>query len=188
MALFPGNLTFDDFSKQLFLSLVSSTRSSNLFPEGSAHTFYCTTYPFFKERVREFGNRLLVLQQRTITHLNPFTDTNITDLDPQFDNLAKRFEEEIVETTDTFLEKIDLYFDELKGEKEKSRIVSKTVLFKEKGQKQREIIYAKNILRPQDQWRHRVDNSYSVFIPRITHKPNAKIPLPEAQPTFASLQ
>lgn len=61
------------------------------------------------------------------------------------------------------------------------RFDNKGLMLTRKGNKDREIIHAKNILRPQEAWRHRVDNSYGAFIPKITSKPHARQPLDEGR-------
>jgi exosome complex exonuclease RRP6 len=47
------------------------------------------------------------------------------------------------------------------------------------------IFYGSNITRPQDKWKDEIDNSYDPFIPRITSKPNAKVPLDKVFTTLA---
>ena len=42
-------------------------------------------------------------------------------------------------------------------------------------------IHAKNVQRPQLQFREQIDNSNTPFIPSIRHKPNALVPLPESK-------
>jgi exosome complex exonuclease RRP6 len=39
------------------------------------------------------------------------------------------------------------------------------------------VFYGTNIPRPQDKWRDEIDNSTDPFFPRISEKPNAKVPL-----------
>lgn len=41
------------------------------------------------------------------------------------------------------------------------------------------MVHAKNIVRPQLRWETKVDNTNVPFVPLITYKPNALVPLEE---------
>lgn len=137
-----GGKTFDEYSKALLSTLIQATRLSNQLPDSEEYSYY-TTYPTFPSRMKNLGASLLNRGQQLISH-TVGTESSLTKIDPQIDDLNDKFNSDVVEALDVLLEQVvckslgkhpkvqDLYLDTKGHETDKTSLVAKTIHFREK--------------------------------------------------------
>lgn len=102
-ALLDGK-TFDEYSKALLSTLIQATRLSNQLPDSEEYSYY-TTYPTFPSRMKNLGASLLNRGQQLISH-TAGTESSLTKIDPQIDDLNDKFNSDVVEALDVLLEQV----------------------------------------------------------------------------------
>lgn len=172
-ASFIDGKTFDEFSQGLFNALISCSQISNTLPDTDDQKYFAT-FPSYQLKISQIGESLLRLKQRFLDHNQ--SDAKITDLENE--DLEEVYNERIVDCVDNILDKVDAYIDDCKGEKTKTTVINQGANIRKETQINR-VQQSMNILRPQDKFIDRIDNSYGNFVPRITCKPNAVVPLPD---------
>ncbi len=98
-----GEANLDEFTQQLFEKLINATQVSNNLPSEDEYQYYASFKPF-KNKMSEFGKRLLNLTQNFLQH-----DTNakapvINDSD-DVDEVTEKFDE-VVDFVDRLIEKV----------------------------------------------------------------------------------
>ncbi|EDV23854.1 uncharacterized protein TRIADDRAFT_27020, partial [Trichoplax adhaerens] len=170
--------------------LIKATQCGNKLPTaGDDYDFYAS-YSSFQQFMQEAGDRLLSLNGALIRHLGlncrwPL-QSDAFDIDDRTDSL--------IDANDAILEKVDLLIDEAQGIKRNvepmipansNQNYPKIASWNTKRDKVRamaenfKFLHAKNIQRPQLQFKTKIDNSSSPFIPKLKCKPNALVPLPK---------
>jgi hypothetical protein len=102
--VFLAGLSYDDYTKSLFSTLVQATRLSNQIPDTDEYSYYTASLTF-PARMKDLGQRLLHKGQQIISH-TANTGSNLTDIDPVHDDLADRFTSDVVEALDLLLEQV----------------------------------------------------------------------------------
>ncbi|GAM21379.1 hypothetical protein SAMD00019534_045540 [Acytostelium subglobosum LB1] len=174
------------FQKSLLGNLISAIKISNQLPLDEDYSYY-TTYPVFKNKMNQLGNRLLTLTQRFVTFENQKNNPHIFEKHTaeDVDDISELFPS-VVDVVDTIIDKVDGFTDQIDKSQTSSQpnIYIATSKIASKGGKSNEynMFYGANIQRPQMKFEEPVDNSIYPFIPKIQEKPNAMVPL---DPIFA---
>ncbi|KAK3729819.1 hypothetical protein QZH41_016093, partial [Actinostola sp. cb2023] len=171
--------------------LVGATQKANALPApGEDHDFYYS-FSDFREFRNAQGTRLLNNAQALLRHFHvrcawpkKGQPCDSVDVDDLFDNL--------VEANDIILEEVDTKLDEASGlSKNKKPVINQSVQSSkpvvsswnrrsfESGKKDSPVrlLLAKNVTRPQLNFKDKVDNTNTPFVPILKHKPNAIKPL-----------
>ncbi|EGG17241.1 3'-5' exonuclease [Cavenderia fasciculata] len=173
------------FSKNLYGNLISAIKISNQLPIDEDYSYY-STYPAFREKMNQFGRRLLNLTDNFVQSENPkhspLFDTNDNE---DVEDVSERFTN-IVEVVDGIIDKVDHLTDQM--DKPNRLIQTNTILSSTTTTTQAttttigkttelNMFYGHNIMRPQLKFEDKVDNSNYPFLPKITEKPNQLKPL-----------
>lgn len=95
--------SYDEYSKLLFSTLIQATRLSNTLPNEDDYAYY-TAFPTFPPRMKKLGQTLLHRCHQIMAHTTD-SSANITNIDPQVDDLNGRFTD-VVESLDALLEQV----------------------------------------------------------------------------------
>lgn len=164
---------------------MEATKAVNLLPSGASRDLY-SAYPSFSRVMTNFGNdEVLSVIQQVIQYRSMKGNIVRRDNEEKFELLQ--------EFNDTMLESINSTLDELQGirktlpavqiqEVKASPVPQKyqlsSLAYQSSPLNKTTLITAKNILRPQSNFKIPVDNSRSSpFVPRIKDKPNSIRPL-----------
>lgn len=155
----------------LFKKLIAGSRASNEIPEAEDFKYY-KSYPTFKGQVENISERVLSLLDKLASFANPEHEAaSIVTADDD----GNRFNV-LVENVDHVLEQCDLHLDDMLGlsitEPAKGSV---TKHFNNLSNKRR----SKILMKPQLKFKDKIDNSNSIWIPKIREKPNALNPLPD---------
>ncbi|CAK9031818.1 Exosome component 10 (Autoantigen PM/Scl 2) (P100 polymyositis-scleroderma overlap syndrome-associated autoantigen) (Polymyositis/scleroderma autoantigen 100 kDa) (PM/Scl-100) (Polymyositis/scleroderma autoantigen 2) [Durusdinium trenchii] len=193
----------EELEKRMFEALVLGTKASNSLPSGHEELSYFESLPEFKERIGAFRERIVKLilelaanvdSSDQLFNLDALRSAEISDV-ASFEPVANVIE--------LLLENVDDYLQEAvkganggdtagagdarrgDGDSNKQLTVTKGELVRGVRAGLHGVITHANIERPQKNFgsgQFGVDNSRNPFRPRLTHKPNAVVPLPEGGP------
>ncbi|CAD5115625.1 DgyrCDS4582 [Dimorphilus gyrociliatus] len=184
-----GEFDVDEITKNVFGNVMKCVKSANGLPSGQDYDYY-SSFQKMKDVLDYEGNRLLQNVQNIMKFhgakgnlLNTLENPNVED---KFDIL--------VDANDQLLEGIGIHLDEAAGLKnDKSTVVvsvtssprhhisgSWNKITDNSSPTTAKLLTARNITRPQLQFREKVDNGNRPFVPLIKFKPNAKISLEDS--------
>ncbi|KAL8564918.1 hypothetical protein ACOMHN_019821 [Nucella lapillus] len=202
--LFPGCTSITEFSQKMLKTVVGATKASNDLPTGDDYEYY-STYDNVRTVMHLEARRILQLMQNMMRHHNVKGTISGTDhaleLDEQFDvimdandQILERVFDVMMDANDQILERVATAVDEATGvKKDEQKLVLAAITrpnpavasWNKKrtstgGSTPMQLMTTKNIKRPQQNFRDRVDNSNKPFIPILRHKPNASKSLQES--------
>jgi hypothetical protein len=136
----------------------------------------------------ELGGRVLGITQDVLgaASAGPAATAALSGLAAAGDaeGVADRYDELFTDVFDTLLDAVDNYADEASGDRQAPRMVVQRLVARQ-GSADLQIVSGKNVGRPQETFEDRVDNfPRGPWVPRITEKPNAKVPLDLVFATF----
>uniref|UniRef100_A0AAY4BPG9 Exosome complex component 10 n=1 Tax=Denticeps clupeoides TaxID=299321 RepID=A0AAY4BPG9_9TELE len=186
---FPGFKDVDAFVKHGLGAVVAATKASSALPQpGDEFDFY-RSFPGFRHFCASQGDKLLHCMSQIMQYHGCMSHMRVcnklTGLEDQFDRVA--------DSNDVILEKVDILLDEASGVNRSQepvmpagyqppKIVVSSWNRKGDGSAYKSetfrLLHARNIQRPQLQFKDKVDNSNTPFISKIFVKPNAQMPLP----------
>jgi exosome complex exonuclease RRP6 len=163
----------DPFAGLIFEKLIESTKLANELPSSDDFAYYNTFKPF-KGPVQVIGKKILNLANKFLRHRKPKGEVLET-----LDDVTESYDS-VIDLMDEIVEDVDSFIDESTGVKEKSKVVvasPKVTNLAMKGKPDAYIFHGSNILRPQENWKDEIDNSYAPFVPKLPEKPNALVPM-----------
>ncbi|KAL1923207.1 uncharacterized protein VTP21DRAFT_9583 [Calcarisporiella thermophila] len=167
---------FSAYNEGLFTALKEAASIANTIP-------FSEDLQFYRTLDRSFGRALDTCGTQALSLVNKLLSGITREFDPleDTDDAVDRFGE-VVDAMDQLYERVDVCIDELVGNKGKATpVMTQTAVVTQVASKKNldyKLIHAQNIIRPQLKFKDKIDNSASTpFIPKITYKPNAKVPL-----------
>eukprot|EP00117_Sycon_ciliatum_P039137 scpid29849/ scgid28969/ Exosome component 10; Autoantigen PM/Scl 2 homolog; Polymyositis/scleroderma autoantigen 2 homolog len=184
--------TVEEFKKVALSSVVAAVRNANTLPApGDDFNFY-SSYDGFRHFSQHQGSHLkkliggLLQQQDINTTWMPHGQASAEDCEDQMESL--------IEGNDSILERVGILLDEASGVRHAEPVQSTTAGKASPAvaswnrdnaspgvhttPKSAKLIHSKSTTRPQLLFKDGVDNSSTPFVPRLTEKPNAVVPLP----------
>ncbi|KAH3758000.1 3'-5' exonuclease [Pelomyxa schiedti] len=186
-------ITFDELTSGITQSLVAATRACNGLPVGDDYYYY-NALPAFNNKTSESGRRLLSLTQRLMSlskrkasrafqpYLAKFgtmygnSEGGGWTVDER-EELSSKYSDTVIDVDDTLLEFVDQLADDasLKIAKKQDPALIKTDVSVSGQAEPCLLLHTKNVERPQNKWA--VKNRNTPFVPQITRKPFALVPL-----------
>jgi len=182
--------TVDEFSQDNLKRILQATKISNDLPGEKREDYdYYATFPEFRKIMTQQGKRLREMMKSQFNFHGIKAGVSATQVEDLVDLLT--------DANDTILERINMNLDEAAGMKRDvnplllevsqsnvSRVSGSWNNFDRTSKKQNKqqdgqvkLLTAKNVLRPQVNFKQFIDNSKKPFTPRIRDKPNSKKPL-----------
>ncbi|KAI8049471.1 ribonuclease H-like domain-containing protein [Syncephalis plumigaleata] len=173
---------FEGYANNLFGSLVQAVQQANTLPASDDLSFYRmlnrplgTTLDTCSGDILDLCNTLLQYVGRPPS--DPFEEV---------EDVRERFGD-VVDAVDSLLEKADVCIDEMAGRTNARVAITQSAPSLAKMSQPNidyHLIHAQNIVRPQIRFTDKIDNSNHVpFVPKITSKPNAQVPLDYGLPS-----
>jgi len=173
-------------------ALLVATKNSNDMPSSGDDYDYYSSFESFRRLMDIEGNRLLDMIQNMMRYHgakgNLTNASKATEIEEKFDIL--------VDANDQLLEKVGTALDEAAGlKKQDAPLViatlsspkqisgswNKQIKASSTGKNSKfRLLAARNIQRPQLKFKDKIDNSLKAFVPKLTYKPNALVPLHES--------
>ncbi|XP_055679646.1 exosome component 10 [Lutzomyia longipalpis] len=175
----PQSESIEELTKDGLGKIISATKASLALPAGASRDLYCAQ-PSFIRIVNGESDKILDIVGKILKHQNIRGNIQRRDDDERMDL--------VLECNDSMLERINSNLDEMAGLKKAPEMVLAEVALSPQEKRRHssgrnsmgeaKLLTAKNILRPQVNFRVPVDNRNSTpFEPRIKYKPNSLKPL-----------
>ncbi|KAF9068629.1 ribonuclease H-like domain-containing protein [Rhodocollybia butyracea] len=179
--------SFDEFSSQLQSSALKATRNSMLLP--SDLHFHRTMDPEFSKDLDLFSSRILSVANKLLTLVGTAESSSKSKgkLESE-DDVVDNFHSVVVDVMDRMMEKTDINLDEFLGRNKAPAIAINTKLIaakkkssasntKAKGGLDPALQHASHLPKPQLKFAKKIENNNVPWVPTLSHKYNASVPL-----------
>ncbi|KAG2173280.1 hypothetical protein INT43_004654 [Umbelopsis isabellina] len=178
---------FKEYQNALFAALTGATRAANAIPISDLG-YYRSLDRDFAKTLDSCSEKVLKLSNSMLKYASVEESESASrfhDVDDVLDRYGVA-----IDVVDNLLEKADVGLDELRGKRNRTEpVMNQTdpvvAQVATKGKNDYKMLHAQNIIRPQLRFKDTIDNSSNTpFIPKLTFKPNNKVPL---DPNIADL-